>query len=265
MHDERRSVSATAVRSFVRESACAVRRGSQCTLLRPLVPRVTQSVLEQANITKVRNDSRGLFSEFSRPHFQPGARRNMSHRITVRATLLVVSALAMQACATKGFVRREVATSRIAGLRVEFDTLRTQFGARIAATEDALRFAMPVTFAYDDATVRSEYRPLLERFARVAQKFYPNSTITVEGFADPAGSQAYNIGLSRQRAQNVMDALVSVGLAGNPLRAIGYGESRQVNPGAAASDPGAEANRRVVFVIESAGPEGMIALGPNGR
>jgi outer membrane protein OmpA-like peptidoglycan-associated protein len=213
----------------------------------------------------------------------------MSHRITVRATLLVVSALAMQACATKGFVRREVATSRaaldsaivaeqnariaadndlasrIAGLRVEFDTLRTQFGARIAATEDALRFAMPVTFAYDDATVRSEYRPLLERFARVAQRFYPNSTITVEGFADPAGSQAYNIGLSRQRAQNVMDALVSVGLAGNPLRAIGYGESRQVNPGAAASDPGAEANRRVVFVIESAGPEGMIALAPSGR
>ena len=213
----------------------------------------------------------------------------MLHRSTVRATLAVVSALALQACATKGFVRKEVAATRaqldssieaerhariaadndlaarIAGLRVELDTLRTRFGARIAAAEDGLRFAMPVTFAFDDARVRSEYRPLLERFARVARTYYPNSTITIEGFADPAGSQDYNIMLSRRRAQNVMNALVSSGLTGNPLRAIGYGETRQVNPGAAADDPGAEANRRVVFVIESAGPEAMIALGPEVR
>lgn len=213
----------------------------------------------------------------------------MPYRSTARAALLVVTTLALQACATKGFVRNEVAATRtqletaiaaerdariagdndlaarIAALRGEFDTLRTQFGARIAATEDALRFAMPVTFAFDDATVRPEYQPLLERFARVARTYYPNSTITVEGFADPAGSQQYNIDLSRRRAQNVMDALVSAGLAGNPLRAIGYGESRQVNPGAASDAPGAEANRRVVFVIESAGPEGMIALAPQVR
>lgn len=210
----------------------------------------------------------------------------MSHHSTARAALVLVCALALQACATRGFVRNEVAASRaqidsalfaerndriaadndlaarIAGLRVELDTMRRQFGARIAAAEDGLRFALPVTFAFDDATVRASYRPLLERFARVARAYYPNSTITIEGFADPAGSQAYNLNLSRRRAQNVMDALIASGLTGNPLRAIGYGESRQVNPGAAASDPGAEANRRVVFVIESAGAEGMIALGP---
>lgn len=247
------------------------------------------SVLEQAHITDSGNDSRGPISDFSRVHFSLEHVVTMSQRSIARAALVVVSALALQACATKGFVRNEVAATRaqldssivaernariaadndlatrIAGLRVEFDTLRTQFGARIAATEDALRFAMPVTFAFDDATVRSEYRPLLERFARVARTYYPNSTITVEGFADPAGSQDYNVMLSRARAQNVMDALVSSGLAGNPMRAVGYGEARQVNPGAQEDEPGAEANRRVVFVIESAGPEAAIALGPEIR
>lgn len=213
----------------------------------------------------------------------------MSRRRSTRIALLILSPLAVQACATKGFVRREVATARagmdsamvaernariaadndlaarIAGLRTELDTLRTQFGARIAAMEDGLRFAMPVTFAFDDATVQSQHQALLERFVRVAEKYYPGSTITIEGFADPAGSQSYNLALSRRRAMNVMESLQSLGLDQNPLRTIGYGESRAVRPGAEKNDPGAESNRRVVFVIENAGPDAAIALGPTVR
>ena len=37
------------------------------------------------------------------------------------------------------------------------------------------------------------------------------------------------------------------------LKAIGYGESRQVVPGAERDDTGAEMNRRVVFVVETKG------------
>jgi outer membrane protein OmpA-like peptidoglycan-associated protein len=210
-------------------------------------------------------------------------------RHSARAALVLVAPFALQACATKGFVRTQVASSRaatdsaiaaeanariaadndmaarISALRTDIDGLRTEFGAKISAMEGALKFAMPVTFAYDDASLSAEARPMLERFARVAKTYYPTSTITVEGFADPAGSQSYNLDLSRRRAENVRDALASFGLAGNPLRAVGYGESRQVTPGAAKDAPGAQGNRRVVFVIESAGPEGMIALGPEIR
>ena len=152
--------------------------------------------------------------------------------------------------------------ARIAGLRTELDTLRTRFGARIAAMEDGLRFAMPVTFAFDDATVQAQHQPLLARFARVAEQYYPGSTITIEGFADPAGSQSYNLALSRRRAMNVMETLQSLGLDQNPLRPVGYGEARAVRPGAEKNDPGAQSNRRVVFVIENAGPDAAIALGP---
>lgn len=213
----------------------------------------------------------------------------MSYHQVGRAALVVVSAVALQACATKGYVRNQVAVSRaamdsalvaerdarvtadadlaarVAALRTDLDSLRTQFGARIAMLEDGIRFAMPVTFAFDDASVNADARPLLERFARVANKYYPASTITVEGFADPAGSQSYNLALSRARAENVARELLSLGLTSNPLRTIGYGEVRQVTPGAQKDDPGAQANRRVVFVIENAGPEASIALAPSGR
>jgi peptidoglycan-associated lipoprotein len=140
-------------------------------------------------------------------------------------------------------------------LRFELDTLRRQFGARIAFVEDGIRFAMPVTFAFDDATVTSADRPRLERFARVSQRFYPGAVITVEGFTDPAGSERYNNALSRRRAQNVGETLASLGVPSNQLRTVGYGEARQVAPGATHNEPGAERNRRVVFVIETGAAE----------
>ena len=211
----------------------------------------------------------------------------MSHRITARIVLALAAPVVIQACATKGFVRREVALSRastdsalmaeqsarisadndlsarVTALRSEFDSLRTHFGARITAMEDGIRFAMPVTFAYDDASITQEARPMLERFVRVATKYYSSSAITVEGFADPAGTEAYNLDLSRRRAENVGRELMTLGMRTNPIRAVGYGEMRQVVPGAEKYDAGAQTNRRVVFVIESGGREAGIALGPS--
>jgi peptidoglycan-associated lipoprotein len=119
--------------------------------------------------------------------------------------------------------------------------------------EDTLKFLMPVHFEFDQATVREADHPALQRFASVVQKYYPESKITVEGFADPAGSASYNTQLSRKRAEAVRDALVTHGLMGDRVAAVGYGETRLVNARAQRDDPGAEMNRRVVFVIETAG------------
>jgi outer membrane protein OmpA-like peptidoglycan-associated protein len=199
----------------------------------------------------------------------------MLPRQTAFLVLLSAAPLLLQGCATKGFVREQVSAvrlesdsalareraervqgdnenaARIAALRTDLDSMRTQFGAKIAVIEDGIRFAMPVTFAFDDATVTDANRPLLERFARVAQHYYPGSTITVEGFADPAGSARYNVALSQRRADNVSRTLSSLGVAPTQLRTVGYGKTRLVTPGAAKDDPGAEKNRRVVFVIET--------------
>jgi peptidoglycan-associated lipoprotein len=162
------------------------------------------------------------------------------------------SALAQQL----GMVRGDVAS-----LRSDLESMRTDFGAKITALEDGLHFAMPVNFDFDAATVRPQDTAQLDRFASVVQKYYPGSKVTVEGFADPAGSARYNLGLSARRAAAVRQYLVSQGLSSNDLATVGYGESRQVVNGASRNAPGAELNRRVVFVIESRGQRSVALSG----
>jgi peptidoglycan-associated lipoprotein len=140
-------------------------------------------------------------------------------------------------------------------LRAEVQAMRTEFNAKITAMEDGLHFALPVNFAFDDATVRAQDYPVLDRFARIARKYYPGSAITVEGFADPAGSPGYNRALSERRAEAVRQYVVGKGVGPAGLKAVGYGATRFVYPGAQRDMPGAEANRRAVFVIESRAAE----------
>ena len=207
------------------------------------------------------------------------------------SAMLVASTLG--ACATKGFVRKGLEEQRTAltteqgvraagdsslrtdinGVRTEVNTVKTDlaalrsdltslkndFGARISAVEGQVKFAMPVHFGFDDAAVRSEDQAALERFAQVAAKHYPGATITVEGFADPAGSAQYNLRLSRERADAVRDFLVTKGMDGTLLKTVGYGKTRLVKAGAQGDTPGAELNRRVTFVVEASG-EATVAV-----
>lgn len=212
----------------------------------------------------------------------------MSSILKLSATAL--AAVALSACATKGFVRNtvetglstervaraqgdsalsgeittvkgEVATLKndVAALRRDLTALRTEFGAKITAMENGMKFAFPVTFAFDDATVRDEDRPSLDRFVSVVNKYYGGSLLTVEGFADPAGTARYNEALSKRRAESVASYLTQAGVQGISMRTVGMGATRLVVDGAERDDPGAQANRRVVFVIETKGGEATTA------
>ena len=202
----------------------------------------------------------------------------MKKQLTMFAVGAVVLPFVSAGCATKGFVRKELAaqrtaidsviamerTERLAGdsslrgefttqiqqLRADLTSLRDTFNVRITALENGVQFATPVNFAFDDATVRDEDKALLDRFATVVQKYYPGSKITIEGFADPAGTQRYNLRLSQRRADAVKAYLAEKGVTSD-IKTVGYGKTRLVVPGAQKDDPGADQNRRAVFVIES--------------
>jgi len=116
------------------------------------------------------------------------------------------------------------------------------------------RFGDNRALELDDATLRDQDKPLLDDFAKVISSHYPGATVTVEGFADPAGSRHYNQRLGARRAAAVRDYLVNTGgLSADRLRAVSYGEdiNRQVDKGQ--SRESGMPNRRVTLVVDFAG------------
>lgn len=147
--------------------------------------------------------------------------------------------------------------SKVSGLQSDLQQLRQDFQAKVTELENGVKFAMPVHFDFDKSDVRSVDRPLLDRFASIAKKYYSGATITVEGFADPAGTRAYNRQLSLKRAKAVADYLTSQdGLSADKVRTVGYGENRLIDNSRGPGMTGIE-NRRVVFVVEYAGQVGQ--------
>ncbi len=203
----------------------------------------------------------------------------------LRASALLLTGLSMTACVTSKTFKREMTATRgeiatertermradsilgadLAGLRTELKkelvALRTEFDAKIVAAGNGMKVMLPVSFAFDDAMVKDSDRAALERFSQIANKYYPGAVITVEGFADPAGSVLYNQRLSLARAENVKRELATRGMDASLIRTQGFGSMRQIVPGAQKDDPGAERNRRVVFVIESADARAAESVG----
>ena len=78
--------------------------------------------------------------------------------------------------------------------------------------EASLRVHVPVHFGFDQDGVELSGREVLDRFAGVANRYYPGAHLTVEGFTDPAGSAAYNLRLGQRRADAVKSYLVAQGI-----------------------------------------------------
>lgn len=129
-----------------------------------------------------------------------------------------------------------------------------KYDAQITAMQGRINVDTAAHFAFGDATLRDQDKPLLDDFAKVITQHHPDAVITVEGFTDPAGSAAFNKRLGMKRADAVRDYLVNTGgLAADKVRAVSYGEStnRQVDKGQI-RDAGAN-NRRVTLVVDFAG------------
>jgi outer membrane protein OmpA-like peptidoglycan-associated protein len=151
--------------------------------------------------------------------------------------------------------RVDAVERRLAQLEADLQQMERDFEVQIARLEDQLRFNVPVYFAFDDATVPPAGQEALTRFGAVAQEYYPDAQITIEGFTDPAGDEAYNLWLGEQRANAVMTYIVdNTAVNGARVRAVSYGEDtrRLITDG---WGPGTEGwqNRRVVLVIDHNG------------
>lgn len=139
---------------------------------------------------------------------------------------------------------------RINELQAAMEARFGQYDARIAQFEGRLHVETTAHFATNDATLREVDKPMLNDFASTLAEHHTGVTVTVEGFADPSGSAAYNKRLGQRRAEAVRDYLVTQGLSADQVRAVSYGEdsNRLIRPGAWGDD--GLANRRVALVID---------------
>lgn len=149
--------------------------------------------------------------------------------------------------------RRQAATEeRLEWLSEELEKLQTEFGVTVERLEGAIAFNVPVNFEYDSSVLDDQGGMVLDRFAHVYDEFYGGGLVTVEGFTDEAGSEAYNQQLGHRRAEEVKSYLTEIaGLDGQSVRTVSYGEAKErlVAPGEYGPDAG-KANRRVVLVID---------------
>lgn len=179
---------------------------------------------------------------------------------------LGVALIALGGCT--GYVKKADFDSMVSELRAndqkqqqEIDNLSQQmqqrfaaYDAKIAQMGGRVRVDAISHFAFNDATLRDEGKPLLDDFAKIVSAHYPQAMVTVEGFADAAGGRSYNLRLGHARAEAVRDYLMkSGGLAADQVRTVSYGkaENRQVLKGKWGD--GAEPNRRVTLVVDFAG------------
>jgi peptidoglycan-associated lipoprotein len=204
-----------------------------------------------------------------------GDENNMANSLSRKTLVASVLATAVLA-GCSSYIKREEFDATVAELRATDARLQAELGelsqklGELSQKYDAIvtelagrvRVETGAHFGFDDATLSDQDKPLLDDFAGVIRESHPNALITVEGFADPAGSEAYNKALGLRRAEAVREYLISSGgLSADQVRAVSYGESenRLVAPGAAGPDDG-RPNRRVALVIDDVGVRSTAAM-----
>jgi len=113
---------------------------------------------------------------------------------------------------------------------------------------DRLCIALMVEYDTGRADIRPQYRAELDKVGAYLKQ-YPTTTAVIEGHTDNVGGYEYNMELSRERAQNVVDYLAkNFGIDRSRLAAKGYGYTRRIAYNSTAE--GRAKNRRINAVID---------------
>jgi outer membrane protein OmpA-like peptidoglycan-associated protein len=110
----------------------------------------------------------------------------------------------------------------------------------------AVTFKSDLFFDVGSSTIKPGAYEEIDRVARVLND-YPQTRIRIEGHTDSTGSEAYNLELSRRRAEAVRDALIARGVHSARLETVGFGEASPVATND--TESGRQLNRRVNVVI----------------
>ncbi len=104
-----------------------------------------------------------------------------------------------------------------------------------------------IHFEFDKARLLPEAQDILRDKAQFLMA-NPDVLVIIEGHCDERGTNEYNMALGDRRASSAKSFLVDLGIAGQRLTTISYGEEKPLDPGH--SEEAWAKNRRAHFVIE---------------
>jgi outer membrane protein OmpA-like peptidoglycan-associated protein len=159
------------------------------------------------------------------------------------------------AALTAELKRSEGERAQLTGNLTELDDALSQAQARGAELAAALahtdQLGLDVSFRTADDSVAAQAMPPLLKLGALAASM-PQAQVSVAGFADPRGSDAYNQELSQRRALNVAAVLTSAGVPRERIHIEAHG---RVEPQAADGDLDRYAlERRVTVRLQLSGP-----------
>ncbi|KAF7772397.1 hypothetical protein PCIT_a2460 [Pseudoalteromonas citrea] len=121
-------------------------------------------------------------------------------------------------------------------------------GVSVIREGNSMRLVMPghITFSSNQATISADFYSMLNAITQVMKR-YTKTQLIITGHTDSEGNNAFNQGLSEQRAKSVKDYLSAQQIDKDRLSAKGLGEQEPVATNATAQ--GRAQNRRVEINI----------------
>ena len=104
-----------------------------------------------------------------------------------------------------------------------------------------------IYFDFDSYEIKPDYQPLISEVAKILLNDRSKRYL-ITGFADAHGTDSYNMQLSQQRANAIMNALISEGVPQIMLKTRGAG-LRIANMPTSASEQAREGDRKVYIEI----------------
>ncbi|MDB5448049.1 MAG: flagellar motor protein MotB [Phenylobacterium sp.] len=178
------------------------------------------------------------------------------YRTTAIGSVLLAAALATSGCATKGFVRKNVAVVEAHTAKVEGTAGEALDRANSAHKLAEGKFLYEVVLSDDSVkfpTDRHVLSPEAEqRLAELVTRLKgenKNVYLEIQGYTDSTGTPDYNEKLGEARAEAVRRYLNTQGVALNRMSTISYGQDQPVAPNE--TREGRAQNRRVAIIVLS--------------
>jgi OmpA-OmpF porin, OOP family len=118
---------------------------------------------------------------------------------------------------------------------------------RVVVTSGSIEILDKIYFETNKAIIKPESYPILDAIAATLQGNPDILVVEVGGHADERNTDEYNQRLTQDRSEAVKKYLIDKGVDGGRLKAVGYGESRPIDP--RHNEEAWSKNRRVEFII----------------